>query len=185
MNLHKIFDVHSQEQKTMIDADKELIMIKCAVIATEEWKDQKEAENSHNTVCPKCHEKKIVNKIRQVVGVGKFEGSIVFGFGHINGTTTIDTVEVNSCTKCGNEWKKFKTKYVTERDILRVALKYLIQINYNSAEKKHSWKMGAIAVFDESYIETIQILIKENKHYLPKNISLFKLRKQYKSVYNQ
>ena len=44
--------------------------------------------------------------------------------------------------------------------------------------------MNAISVFEDSYIETIQILIKENKQYLPKNISLFNtLRVKYKSVY--
>ena len=136
MNLRKLFGVFSQEQKALIDADRELIMKKCAVIATEEWRDQKESEVSHNTLCPKCRIKTmVVDKIRQVVGVGKFEGSIVFGFGHLGGITTIDTVEVNCCTKCGNEWKKYKAKYVTEKEILRVALKYLVQINYNSIEK--------------------------------------------------
>jgi len=185
MNLRRLFGIPSQEQKALIDADTELIMKKCAVIATEEWKDQKDAEVSHNTVCPNCHSKKdVVNKVRQVIGQGKFEGSIVFGFGHMGGITTIDTVDVNSCMKCGNEWKKFKAKYITEKDILRVLLKYLIQLKETPSENKYTWKIEGISVFEDSHAETVHELMQKNKPYLPKILSLFKLRKQYKSVYN-
>jgi DNA-directed RNA polymerase subunit M/transcription elongation factor TFIIS len=184
MNLRRLFGLPSKQQKALIDADMGLIMKKCAVIAKEEWQDQKNAEESHNSVCPNCHSKKdIVNKIRQVTGTGKYEGSIVFGFGRINGITTIDTVEVNACMKCGNEWKKFKTKYIVDKDILRVALKYLIQISENPNEKRQSWKMEAIAVFNDCYAETIHVLMIDQKKYLPKILTRTILRKQYKSIY--
>lgn len=184
MNFRKLFGLLSKQQKTLIDSDTELIKKKCAEIANNEWNEQKEQKKFSDSFCPKCHESVIVNKVCQVVGTGKFEGSVVFGFGHFNGTTTIDTLEVNSCVKCGNEWKKFKTKYVAETDILRVALKYLVQINENSSEKMHSWKTETISIFDDCYAETLHTLMRENKPYIPKVLCLFTLRKKYKSIYN-
>lgn len=184
MNFRKLFGIPSKQQKVLIDSDTESIKKKCAVIANNEWNEQKEQKKFSDSFCPKCHEKEIVNKVRQVIGIGKFEGSILFGFGHLHGATTIETLEVNSCVKCGNEWKKFKTKYVAETDILRVALKYLVQINENSSEKKHTWKMETISIFDDCYAETIHTLMYVNKPYIPKVLSLFTLRKQYKSIYN-
>lgn len=82
-----------------------------------------------NGECPKCKSHDIIDKINQVKG--SLNGSSVYGFGSISGS--IDTVEVNVCKNCGNEWKRipkhdFSTSIYSELIYIRCILNNYIKI---------------------------------------------------------
>lgn len=191
MNLRKLLYLPTTEQKAILAADIEHILVECDKIATHEWKELKENQKAHDGQCPKCkaREDDIVNKIRQVQGNGNVGGSFYLGFGSVSGSMSIDTDEVNHCNKCGNEWKKFKTKYISKTDILRVALNYLADIIDNPAHNKRmTWKTETCQVFDGCRAEAIRILVDKHSHnlHLPTNgqLRLGNLRRHYKSVFD-
>jgi hypothetical protein len=190
MNLRKLFNLFSAAQKALLEEDKKNVLSKCNVIANKEWADQKENQESHDNVCPNCRTGKqdIVNKIRNTHGKGDVSGSFRLGFGDISGHMEIDTDDVNHCNKCGNEWKKFKTKFVSTSDIVRVALKYLGDMLDNPKEKEYSWKVETVRVFENCYAETIFLLRKEHDAYLFSNqreqLTNSNLRQRYKSVFD-
>jgi IS605 OrfB family transposase len=71
-----------------------------------------------STTCPVCGGKQVVDKIAQVYGKGSVNGSFSLGYGSVYGSSNIDTKEVNHCSKCGHEWKKYKTEYKWKSDII-------------------------------------------------------------------
>ena len=186
MNIRKLFGMPSEAQEMQIKQDTELILERCAKIADVENQDQKENANSRDGQCPKCRSKnKIVDKITHVQGKGSAGGNL-FG---ISGSVLIDTEAVNHCNDCGHEWKKFKIKVVMRTDILRVALNYLGQIRKDPEKnKKMSWKVEAIQVFDGCCAEAIDNLRFNNRHTIHSDIGyelkLFRLRKIYYSIYD-
>ncbi len=189
MNIRKIFGHPTKSQQALIDADVQNIMNKCDVIATSEFKDLKMAQESHDGCCPNCRARKedIVNKIRQVQGKGEVHGSFSFGFGDVSGSMNVDTNEINHCNKCGNEWKKFKIKYISKTDIVRVALNYLAEIISDPAINNKSWKTDAIKVFDGCSAESITQIIKSIKDIRMSTESTLTtrcLRRYFKSVYD-
>lgn len=190
MNLRKLLNLPTKLQKSLISLDIENVLQKCDVIANAEYKEQKEAKDSHDNFCDNCHARKdmIVNKISHVQGIGKINSSFVLGYGKINGSISIDTHEISHCTKCGNEWKKYKIRYVSKTNIIRVVLNYLGLILEDPDEKKFSWKLESIGVFNDCYLETIIQLSKTHKPYLNANVlSQLKsknLKKYYKSIFN-
>lgn len=190
MNLRKLLYLPTSKQKAVLAADIEQILSKCDKIASQEWKEIKENQKSRDGQCPNCKAREdIVNKIRQVKGSGNVGGNFYFGFGSVSGSMSLDTDEVNHCNNCGNEWKKSKTKYISKTDILRVALNYLGDI-YKDPEtnKKMSWKMEAIQVFDNCCAEAIKILVDKhsyNLYYKTKTqLTFHNLRRYYKSVFD-
>jgi hypothetical protein len=176
--------LRTKYQKFLIASEVETILQKCDVIANNEYEELKEQKELIDNTCPKCFSKKenIVNKISNVTGKAELSGSFT-----IKATINIQTEPVNHCNKCGNEWEKFKIKYISKTDILRMALIYLGAIFLNPEEKKHSWKVETIKMFDTCHAETIYYLCNQNKKNLPehtiKALRLSKLRKQYKSIY--
>ena len=116
MKIRKLLHWLTIKQKAVIAADIEHILSGCDSIAKVEWHEQLENQKTHDGQCPKCqaHIEHIVDKIRHVQGTGKVDGSIKIFNGYILGNVTIDTNEVNHCNKCGNEWKKSKTKYISK-----------------------------------------------------------------------
>lgn len=84
-------------------------------------KEKKRIKNA-NEICPKCKSTKVVDKISQLKGeingssynsssFGLFGGSS-YGSGSIHGK--MDTLEINKCNECSNEWKKtFYNNYST------------------------------------------------------------------------
>jgi len=179
MNIRKTFNFPSKQQKKLMSADKKNILSKCNVIARNEREDLEEFRQRHDGICPNCKTKKsdnnnnIVNKIRQVKGSGSVGGNLF----HTSGSMSIDTYVVNHCNVCGNEWEKSKEKSISETNILRVCLDYLAQLfNNPTYHKQFKWKLEAILVFEDSYAETIYKLNSE--------LSLSKLRRYYKSVYD-
>ena len=192
MNLRKLLYIPTKEQIALLQADVQNILKQCDVIASSEYRDQKEAKESHDGVCPKCRARKedIVDKIRQVQGKGSVGGSFNLGFGSVSGSMSIDTDEVNHCNKCGNEWKKMKTKYVSASDIVRVTLNYLGDIfDDPDHNKKLKWKLEAIEVFNDCYAESIMVLKSNHSYYMHSNtnneLTYSKLRKYYKSVFDK
>jgi len=184
--IRKLLNLPTKTQKAILINDVENIMIDCNKIANQEWKEQKENQQSHDGQCPKCRARKedIVNKIRHVQGSGKVNGN--FYLGSVSGLISIDTDEVNYCNKCGNEWKKFKTKYISKTDIVKVALNYLTQIYENPEHnKKMSWKLETIQVFDGCCAEAIRILVIKYSPNLKNKLPISNLRRQYKSVFDK
>jgi len=190
MNLRKIFYLPTEAQKAIMGQEIEQIMNKCDKIADVEWKEQRENQKILDDACPKCRarQENIVNKIRQVHGDGNVSGSFSLGFGSVGGRMSINTDEVNHCNKCGNEWKKYKIKYISQSTVLIKALNYLAEIIENPKEKKYHWKLKAIRVFDGCCAETIRVLVEKNQYsvYSRTKILLchYNLRPYYKSVFD-
>jgi hypothetical protein len=195
MNLRKNFNLPSKQQKALLDADRENVLSKCNNIARKEREDMYREQKNHDEICPNCKTKKsdnrnnIVNNIRRVQGEGHVGGSFSLGFGSVNGSISIDTHAVNHCNVCGNEWEKFKTKSVSETNILRVCLNYLAELISNPVyHKQFSWKMEAILAFEDAYAETIYKLSQKEGDYLwlstKSTLSLSRLRRYYKSIYD-
>lgn len=181
MNLQKIFNLPDKTQKTIIDVDCDIILDKCQVIARREYNEEQENKKTYDGMCPKCDNHiGIVDKISFVQGKGSVEGKIVFGFGVIKGGVLIDTVEVNHCIECGNEWLKYKTKLISKTHILQVAFKYLNEIIIDPEQKKHDWKLETIQVFDGCTAEAMYRL----NIWTATQINLYILRQYYKSVFD-
>ena len=191
MNIRKILNLPTKEQKLVLNKDIKKIMEGCDSIASVEWKEQKENQKSHDGQCPNCRvQKDIVEKIRQVKGKGNVGGDFKLGFGSINGSLDIDTHEVNHCNNCGNQWKKFETKYITNTDIIKVALNYLGDIYHDPERNKtYSWKHDAIKVFEDCHAEAIKLLVNKYDYKLhgtsKKVLKLKKLRIEYKSIFDK
>jgi len=191
VNLRKLIYYLNAEQKLVLLADVKRIAEGCNNIANTEWKELKENQRTHDGKCPHCKDKSsIVNKIRHVQGTGKIGGEFKFGFGSVKGSVAIDTTEINHCNKCGHEWKKFKTKYISTSDILRVALNYLGDIHANPKKnERKDWKHDAIKVFNDCHAEAIHSLIKKHDGFMhnitKKTLNLKMLRKHYKSIFDK
>jgi len=180
MNLRKLLNIPSKAQKELLNQEEELIVSRCIALANTENLEQKENQKSHDSRCPHCNGKDIVNKIGHVQGKGSVSGSFKLGFGSVSGTILIDTVEVNHCNTCGNEWIKYKIKYATKDQILKVTFRYLGEIITNPKEKRYPWKQDAVKIFDNCTAEAIYRLCRKNLN----NLNLRILRLHYKSIYN-
>jgi hypothetical protein len=187
--IRKRLNIPTISQSLEIQKDIEIIMTGCADIASQEFKEQKENELAHNGRCPKCRERLIVDKIRNVEGGGKVDGNFYFGFGAVAGRMEIKTEAVNHCNECGHEWQKFKSKYISKTEVVRVALNYLGDyLKDPEKQKRFDWKMEAIKVFNDRSAEAIHTLIKKHWTYIRptprQTLKLWKLRKFYPSVFN-
>ena len=85
-----------------------------------------------NSICPKCKSTKVVDKISQLKGeingssAGYGYGSLFGGGYHSSGSIhgSLDTLEINKCNECGNEWKKIKYNHFGKTS-LDTKLRYL------------------------------------------------------------
>ena len=184
-----ILNLPSKAQKNTLILDEERILHKCNVIAKSEYNELLEDNKIRDGQCPICKNKeRIVNKISFIQGTASIVNNFKFGFGSITTKLSTDSIEVNHCGVCGNEWTKGKIKYITATDILRVALNYLAQIIHNPEEKDSDWKLDAIQVFNESSAKAIHNLRTKNEEYLHdetnSKLSLRCLRKYYPSIYD-
>lgn len=185
MNFRKLFGMPSKAQTEQINVDVDVILDRCSKIADKENNEQFEMKKSHDGKCPHCKNTvDIVNRISYVHGKGNINGNL-FG---VSGYGEIDTDVVRHCNKCGNEWKVFKTKYVSRTEILRLALNYYGQILNDPKQKEYRWKVETIKVFDGCCAEAINNLRLANKDYLhseAKSLTLSRLRKLHGSVYDK
>ena len=189
MTLRKLLNLSTPTQTLKIREDVETIMTGCEKIASQEFREQKENQLAHDSRCPKCRESDVVDKIRKTEGEGKVGGNFYLGFGNVSGRMSIDTNAVNHCNECGHEWEKFKTKYISKTEIVRVALNYLGDYLANpEKQKRMSWKMEAIEVFKDRSAEAIRVLAKKHWMYMrptPRTtLNLRKLRTGYPSVFD-
>ena len=182
MNIRKILNIPNKQQKTFIQLSKEIILNKCDVIAREEMKEQQDNKLFHDSQCPICKSKKdIINKIVNIQSLNHIEGNFKFGFGKIKTVITTNTYKVNHCNSCSNEWEKYKTKPISQTNILNVAFKYLKEILEDPEKNKQDYKIETIQVFDNLYAETLY----ELNVWKRTDIKLSVLRKHYKSVYDK
>jgi hypothetical protein len=191
MNLRKLIYLPNRKHKKMMVNDIKTIMERCHKIAGQEYQEQKENQRAHDEICPRCRamQDKIVDRIRSVEGEGKVDGDFYLGFGSVKGRMKIETEAVNYCKTCKNEWKKFNVKYVSQTDIVRVALNYLAEIIDSPAHNKRmTWKTEAAQVFDGCSAESIRFLRDKHKNYLRsltlRTLKIRKLRKYYVSVFD-
>lgn len=173
-------------KKGAITEEINTIIKRCDRIAMSEYREEKEAAIFHDNTCPSCKKNShVVDKIRNVEGVA----NIVKEFwGTDKITLKIITYEVNHCNDCGHEWKKFKTRYVTGSQIVRVAFRYLVT-NFKSENiiNSDSMRYQVLMVFKDMHAETIHKLYKTHLKYLNPNIkskiNLSVLRKYYPTIY--
>lgn len=188
MNLRKILHLLTLEQTKILLNDSKLIMERCGDVANTERKEQTENQKSRDNRCPRCRAKqdKLVDRIASVEGKGSIKGIFYLGFGNVDGSVNINTEAVNHCNVCGHEWKKFKTKTVTELAIIKVVLNYLSEIiNNPEHNKKLSWKTKAIEVFKECHAEAIHNIQTKYSVGVRHPISIRKLRQHYDSVFDE
>ena len=192
MNIRKLLYILNHKHSLRIAEDVEKIMKRCDTIASQEFKEQKENQRTYDSRCPKCHamQDNIVDKIRSTEGQGKVEGNFYLGFGSVKGRIDVNTEAVNYCKTCKHEWKKFKVKYVSKTDIIRVALNYLAEIIDDPVtNKRMSWKTEACQVFDDCYAESILFLRDRHERYLRiktmQTLKAKRLRKHYLSVFDE
>ena len=191
MSIRKSFNFPNKFHLKLLQLDAGHILKNCSSIAINERNELRENQESYDGICPKCRssKEKIVDKIVNVQGFGNIKTKFNLGFGTLNGSVTISTVAVNHCNHCGNEWEKFKTKSISETDILRVCLNYLSDILNNSKVNMKGWKREAIQVFDGCYAETIYAFALKQKSFLHQTtlstLTLSKLRRYYKSIYDR
>ena len=189
MNLRKLVYIPTGKQLLKIKSDYNAILDKCNEIAQSEHRDQLEAKKIHDGQCPVCKSKSnIIDRIADVHSKSRVGGTIRAGFGSVNGMIIIETEAINHCKCCENEWKKFKTKFITPTDILRVALNYLNDILSNPEEEEKGWKKDAVEVFNGCCAEAIYHAVIENEDYLKaetvKKLTLRQLRKYYLSIFD-
>jgi DNA-directed RNA polymerase subunit RPC12/RpoP len=188
MIIRKLLYLPTVQQNREIQTDIEAIMNSCADIASREFKEQKENQLARDTRCPRCRERDVVDKIRNVEGSGKINGDFYLGFGNVSGRMKIETEAVNHCNECGHEWLKFKTKYISKTEIVRVALNYLGDYLKDPVKQQRMcWKMKAIEVFKDRSAEAIHVLTKKHWGYMrPTPRQTLKpriLRKYYPSIF--
>lgn len=136
---------------------------------------EKERVIKTNTECPRCHSHNIVDRISRIKGEmngSSFNSGGMFssyGCGHINGN--VDTLGINKCKDCDNEWKKEENNFnyntlSAEFDILRYVLRSFTTIedctfdpldineNYSSLEdKKEKMLVSANSNFMTKYVK--------------------------------
>lgn len=161
------------------------IMSRCHSIAMREYDEEKDAAVFHNTVCPSCRKKtNVVNKINNVEGISNIIRNY---WGDDKITMKISTYEVNHCNECGHEWKKFKTRFVNQSQILHVAFRYLVSsFKDENSINPESMRYQVLMVFKDMHAESIHKLYKENIKHLKADVKskmkLSILRKHFPSI---
>lgn len=187
MNFRRLLNISTTEHKALIDADVEKLNARFKKLAYAEVRDQKEAQECHDNTCPKCQSSKehIVNKISKVVGSGLLDRTIIFG--KINSSLTINTIAVNHCNICGNEWDKYKTKVIHGSNIAGTAFNYLHQYMKNDTSLRHSFKEEVLDLFSDVYAEAIIKFYRENSGYCYDNTKIHRIfiLPYFKSVYDK
>lgn len=182
--MQKIFKILNRYYNK-IELEEDGILALCHKIASIEMEEFQDNQKTHDNFCPHCKntDSNIVNKYRFVMSTS-VSTKIRFGFGNIINLPLISTIPINHCNNCGNEWEKFKTKIIRPVDILRVALNYLGQIINNPSQKRHSWKVNTIEVFNNCHLETIIALRNKHKQYLHDSTLKALRKKNLKARFN-
>lgn len=180
IKIKKFFNIQNLEQKKLISEQYEEILKIAENDSTLYYLEYSKNDEKYNTTCPICQSKSVVNKIAQVIGSGNVSGNL-FG---VYGSSSLDTNEVSHCSKCGNQWKKQKTKYKDDDDFIADYLNNLVthfEGQYTFAEKNY-------LKLKKYYAETIFKLIKNygNNCYpsTQETLTLELLRKKFPSIFD-
>jgi transcription elongation factor Elf1 len=118
MNLKKYFNILNGAQKTLINKQLDEISKMAENDKDVHNRTEVDIQNEKDSTCPRCGSKQIVDKIAQVIGKGKVSGSFSLGYGSVHGNSKIDTQEINHCSNCGHQWKKYKLNIKWPSDII-------------------------------------------------------------------
>lgn len=116
-----------QERKKLIESYLSVYNKEQEEIAKKQYHKNCEYADKVNSCCPKCGSKDVIHNIRrtqgEIHGSGSISGSSLTSYGlfssashsYVSGSSKIDgkldTIPINKCNKCGNEWNIEKAKY--------------------------------------------------------------------------
>jgi hypothetical protein len=99
-------EVESPELIALKKAQYQAMLAKARKESYDRYERDKIEHEKSNSICPKCGHDMVVDHIQRIQGkIDGHMGGSIFGFGgSIHGS--MDTNEVNFCTKCTHQWKK-------------------------------------------------------------------------------
>lgn len=160
----KLKKIAYQERKAKIKAWHNDYYHQQDEVAYKKYAAEKDRVNKTNSTCSRCGSTNVINHIRRTKGSlhgeGNLSGGFFLGCGGIHGESEInghlDTLPVNKCADCGNEWQieeirgketldNFNTYSSREpQELIEVVVNYLelkydpkdVKDTYNSLEEK-------------------------------------------------
>lgn len=182
-SIRKYFNWPNVLESAIIEADCVKMREMAKELSIKHSKDQNAKKLNLDNTCPKCKATDVVNKIANVEGSGYVSGSFSLGSGYVSGSSYIDSSEVNHCSKCGNQWKKYKIDWEGKDDIMagwldsimwffEDGLRLSVFDNLKEFHAESIWKIRN-EVFDECLMST------------QSNLDLSTLRTKFKSVYDK
>ena len=179
MNIRKIFNIPTKEQKQIIDSEVVKIQ-KIAdyfdkILIENRNKDLQEREDKFNldqTTCSVCKSTKIVNKITNELKSSTQYPQ--FSFQRPTSRNYTISVDVNHCFDCGNEWKK---EYWWSSNEKKWATPKTIYTYYDTFKTwaEEGFKFG-ISDYEDFHAESMYKVFT--------NVSLKTHRKLFKSIFN-
>ena len=180
----KKFMKMNPEQVKIVNDEIEQIKKISSDKSTQRYRDEIENQRRNDGNCPHCGNTDINNRIAQVIGSGSVSGSFSLGFGSVYGSSSIDTNEVNNCTKCGNQWKKYKISHTSNDNELGTLLNYID----THIEGKYDFGTSYYNELKHFHAETIYSLIQSTyemyTYSSTRELSLSTLRNYFKSVFD-
>lgn len=179
--IRKLFNLLSKKEIEIIELDNQVMKSIAKKLADEHNDSERKIEKKYNNICPNCRSKKIVNKISNVSGEGNISGSLFW----FDGDSYVGTKEVNHCSECGNQWKKYESDFYSTESVIADWINDLFSI-------LESHKNEAIKIFNDNNIhaESIWRIYNKKLYYrcyykIGNKISLSLLRKSFKSMYDE
>ena len=186
LKFKKHYNIQNTIQSEIVKNEIDAILKIADTESTEDYRRESRWKSDHDGKCPLCGNTKVVNKISRVQGHGDVYGSFSLGFGSVSGSMDIDTNDVNHCSSCGNQWKKYKISYKSNSKMLA---HYLDSIETH-IEGKYTFCEAVFNKLKEFKAETIFELIHSNHvyqsdlNYSTRDLELKTLRKHFKSVFD-
>lgn len=186
LKFKKHFNIQNSIQSEIVKNEIDAILKIAETESTANYRRESRWQSDHDSKCPLCGCTKIVNKISRVEGHGDVYGSFSLGFGSVSGSMDIDTNDVNHCSSCGNQWKKYKIKYKSNSDMLA----YFLNCVDTHIEGKYTYCEDVFNKLKEFKAETIYALIHSNHvyqsdiYYSTRDLEIKTLRKHFKSVFD-
>lgn len=180
----------TEDEELIIENQYKEIVDYAKKTSAEKYTTNKKKTHEYNNTCPNCgnnNEKEIVNRFAQVKGKGEVSGSVsgnLFGvYGSVYGHSEIDTLTVNHCNKCGNQWEKTEAKYVSAENIISDKLQRIGW--YIKDNDDNSFWVMDYKSFKDYYLETILKLVElvwdDDEYYTPR-FSKDILKNYFKSI---
>jgi hypothetical protein len=110
----------------------------------------------------------IVDRFALTIGDGKSTTKHGIWHGETETTFNINTYVVNHCNGCGNEWEKYRTKYINKTQIVQLALKYFAKILLSPKQKNNDWMVDTVGGFKDVHLETMLELVHIHRKSLDK-----------------